>query len=72
MSNRAIVERSLGAVWHPCTQMKLHETYPLVPVARAAGVWLHDFEGRRYLDAISSWWVNLFGHANPRINGALK
>jgi adenosylmethionine-8-amino-7-oxononanoate aminotransferase len=29
-------------------------------------------EGRRYLDAISSWWVNLFGHANPRINAALK
>jgi adenosylmethionine-8-amino-7-oxononanoate aminotransferase len=72
MSNRAIVERSLGAVWHPCTQMKLHETYPLVPVARAAGLWLYDFEGRRYLDAISSWWVNLFGHANARINAALK
>jgi adenosylmethionine-8-amino-7-oxononanoate aminotransferase len=72
MNNRAFVARSLGAVWHPCTQMKLHETHPLVPIARAAGVWLHDFEGRRYLDAISSWWVNLFGHANARINGALK
>jgi adenosylmethionine-8-amino-7-oxononanoate aminotransferase len=52
--------------------MKLHEAHPLVPVARAAGVWLHDFEGRRYLDAISSWWVNLFGHANARINDALS
>jgi len=51
--------------------MKQHETLPLVPVARAAGCWLYDFDGRRYLDAISSWWVNLFGHCNPRINAAL-
>ena len=40
--------------------------------AGGEGVWLEDFEGKRYLDAISSWWVNLFGHANPRINAALK
>jgi adenosylmethionine-8-amino-7-oxononanoate aminotransferase len=71
MTNRDYVERSLRAVWHPCTQMKTHEWLPLVPVARAAGVWLYDFDGRRYLDAISSWWVNLFGHANPRINAAV-
>jgi len=51
--------------------MKQHETLPLVPIARARGIWLYDFDGRRYLDAISSWWVNLFGHANPRINAAL-
>jgi len=51
--------------------MKVHETLPLVPIARGAGAWLFDFEGRRYLDAVSSWWVNLFGHANPRINAAL-
>ena len=44
---------------------------PLVPIARAEGAWLYDFDGRRYLDAISSWWVNLFGHANPRINAAI-
>jgi len=66
-----LLERSRAAVWHPCTQMKHHESLPLVPVARAAGCWLHDFDGRRYLDAISSWWVNLFGHCNPRINAAL-
>jgi len=63
--------RSRGAVWHPCTQMKLHETLPLLPIERAQGAWLYDFDGRRYLDAVSSWWVNLFGHANPRINAAL-
>ncbi len=51
--------------------MKVHETLPLVPIARGHGAWLHDFDGRRYLDAVSSWWVNLFGHANPRINAAL-
>ena len=67
--------RSLAAVWHPCTQMKLHApdgaAQPLVPIARAEGVWLHDFEGRRLLDGISSWWVNLFGHNHPAIRAAL-
>ncbi|MDS4042687.1 MAG: adenosylmethionine--8-amino-7-oxononanoate transaminase [Candidatus Competibacter sp.] len=74
MSDSDWLGRSRAAVWHPCTQMKLHETgvLPLVPVARGQGAWLYDFEGRRYLDAISSWWVNLFGHANPRINAAVK
>jgi adenosylmethionine-8-amino-7-oxononanoate aminotransferase len=67
-----MIERSLRAVWHPCTQMKHHESLPLVPVSRAEGVWLYDFEGRRILDAISSWWVNLLGHGNPRINAALR
>lgn len=72
MSNQEFLHRSLAAVWHPCTQMKQHETLPLLPIARGEGVWLHDFEGNRYLDAVSSWWVNLFGHCNPRINAALK
>ena len=40
--------------------------------ARGEGVWLYDFEGKRYLDGISSWWVNLFGHANARINAAIR
>jgi adenosylmethionine-8-amino-7-oxononanoate aminotransferase len=66
------VARSLRSVWHPCTQMQHHETVPLVPVSHGRGAWLFDADGRRYLDAISSWWVNLFGHANPRINAALK
>ena len=66
------VARSLKSVWHPCTQMQHHETVPLVPVSHGRGAWLYGADGRRYLDAISSWWVNLFGHANPRINAALK
>ena len=68
----ALMQRSLASVWHPCTQMQHHESTPLIAVTRAQGAWLYDADGRRYLDAISSWWVNLFGHANPRINAALK
>ena len=70
-SNASYVARDLAHVWHPCTQMKDHEHLPLVPIRRGRGVWLEDFAGRRYLDAVSSWWVNLFGHANPRINAAI-
>jgi adenosylmethionine-8-amino-7-oxononanoate aminotransferase len=69
--NGEMVRRSLAAVWHPCTQMKAHERFPLVPIASAKGAWLTDFDGRRYLDGVSSWWVNLFGHAHPAINAAL-
>ena len=72
MDNQQLLNRSLRAIWHPCTQMKAHESLPLVPIARAAGVWLEDFQGQRYLDAVSSWWVNLFGHGNPRINAAVR
>ena len=71
MSNAEWMARSLASVWHPCTQMKQHEHFPLVPVARAQGAWLHDFDGRRYLDGVSSWWVNLFGHSHPYINAAI-
>jgi adenosylmethionine---8-amino-7-oxononanoate aminotransferase len=52
--------------------MKQHESLPLIPVARAQGCWLYDFDGKRYLDAVSSWWVNLFGHGNAHINAALR
>jgi adenosylmethionine-8-amino-7-oxononanoate aminotransferase len=70
-ANDAFIRRDLRVLWHPCTQMKDHEDLPPVPIRRGQGVWLEDFDGRRYLDAVSSWWVNLFGHANPRINAAL-
>ena len=73
MSNTTLLRRSLAAVWHPCTQMKQHENdLPLIPIARGQGAWLYDFDGKRYLDGISSWWVNLFGHCNPCINAALR
>src|SRR5258708_19869481 len=72
MTNSDMAARSLAAVWHPCTQMKRHERLAMVPIARAHGPWLYDFDGRRYLDAVSSWWVNLFGHAHPAIDAALR
>lgn len=70
--NRNLLNRSLTYVWHPCTQMKHHERYPLVPIARGEGVWLYDADGKRYLDAVSSWWVNIFGHNNTTIKNAIK
>jgi len=70
--NQQLMQRDLAVLWHPCTQMKDHEQLPIIPIKRGDGVWLEDFEGRRYLDAVSSWWVNLFGHANPRINARVK
>ncbi|MEN9896897.1 MAG: hypothetical protein RLZZ66_546 [Pseudomonadota bacterium] len=72
MNNKTMVQRDLEVLWHPCSQMKDHESVPLIPIKSGQGVWLEDFEGNRYLDAISSWWVNIFGHANPVINQAVK
>ncbi len=71
-TNAELVARSMSAVWHPCSQMKRYEHFPLLPVTRGSGVWLYDNEGKGYLDAVSSWWVNLFGHCNPHINAALR
>ena len=72
MSNSpSLAERDLKHIWHPCTQMKDHETLPLIEVDRGEGVWLYDTAGKKYLDVISSWWVNIFGHANPYIVEAL-
>ena len=70
--NDSWMQRDLAVLWHPCTQMKDHEQLPLIPIRRGEGVWLEDFDGKRYLDAVSSWWVNVFGHANPRINQRIK
>lgn len=70
--NAAWQQRSQASVWHPCTQMQRQVAVPPIAVARAHGPWLEDFEGHRYFDAISSWWVNLFGHADARIIAALK
>jgi len=72
-SNAELRALDLAHVWHPCTQMKDHEaSMPLIPIRRGRGVWLEDHDGQRYLDAISSWWVNLWGHAHPAINAAVE
>ncbi|TWG92958.1 adenosylmethionine-8-amino-7-oxononanoate aminotransferase [Luteimonas sp. J16] len=64
--------RDLAVLWHPCTQMREHpDVLPLLPVARGEGAWLVGHDGRRTLDAVSSWWTNLHGHAEPRIAAAI-
>ncbi len=71
-SNAALAARDLAHNWHPCTQMREHDgALPLIPIASGDGAWLIDAEGNRYFDGISSWWSNLFGHANPRIAAAV-
>ncbi len=72
MINSKIIDIDLQHIWHPCTRMKDHETLPLIPIKKAKGVYLYDFEGNRYIDAISSWWVNIFGHTNEYISDRIK
>lgn len=72
MNNTMISKRDMRVLWHPCTQMKDHETFEIIPIAKGYGVTLEDFDGKTYIDAISSWWVNLFGHANRQINDKVK
>jgi adenosylmethionine---8-amino-7-oxononanoate aminotransferase len=62
----------MKSVWHPCTQMKHHETTPLIPIKKGRGSWLFDFNNKKYLDVTSSWWVNLFGHNNKIIKKYIK
>ncbi|MDZ4813335.1 MAG: adenosylmethionine--8-amino-7-oxononanoate transaminase [Pseudomonadota bacterium] len=70
--NAELAARDLRVLWHPCTQMHDHESLPIVPIRSGHGAWLTDMDGNRYLDAISSWWVNLFGHGHPRIANAIR
>ncbi len=71
-NNADWIARDLAVLWHPCTQMRDHpHPIPLLPIVSAQGCWLQDADGKRYLDAISSWWVTLFGHSNPAISAAI-
>ena len=72
LSNNELMQVDLEYIWHPCTQMKDHEFLPLIPIKKGKGVYLYDFDGNRYIDAISSWWVNIFGHSNEYINKKIK
>jgi adenosylmethionine-8-amino-7-oxononanoate aminotransferase len=68
----SLQDRSRAAVWHPCTQMARLDAVPPLPIARGDGPWLFDTDGRRYFDANSSWWVNLFGHSDQLLIDAIK
>ncbi|MBK3495156.1 adenosylmethionine--8-amino-7-oxononanoate transaminase [Viridibacillus sp. YIM B01967] len=71
MTYEELQSLDLEHIWHPCSQMKDYESFPPIIIERGEGVWLYDEQGKRYLDAVSSWWVNLFGHTNPRLSNAL-
>jgi adenosylmethionine-8-amino-7-oxononanoate aminotransferase len=60
-----LTERDLKVIWHPYTQMKT--ALPPVPIVRGEGALLFGEDGKQYIDAISSWWVNIHGHAHPYI-----
>ncbi|MBE7703013.1 MAG: adenosylmethionine--8-amino-7-oxononanoate transaminase [Cyanobacteria bacterium SIG28] len=62
----------LKYIWHPCSQMKDYETLLPIVIERGEGINLYDTNGKCYKDVISSWWCNLLGHCNPRINQAVK
>ncbi|PAF44419.1 adenosylmethionine--8-amino-7-oxononanoate transaminase [Helicobacter sp. 11S02596-1] len=72
MDTSELIASDLKTIWHPCTQMKDHEKLPIIPIKRGKGVYLYDFDGNAYIDCVSSWWVNLFGHSNDYINAKLK
>lgn len=65
-------KKDLEYIWHPCSQMKDYEELPPIVVDSAKGMYLYDIDGNRYVDVVSSWWCNLLGHCNPRINAAVK
>jgi adenosylmethionine-8-amino-7-oxononanoate aminotransferase len=65
-------QKDLEYIWHPCSQMKDYEQFPPIVIERGGGIYLYDIEGKKYADVVSSWWCNLLGHNNPRINRAVK
>ncbi len=71
MTNLELAKEDLRYIFHPCSQMKDYERLPLIPIKKGEGAYIEDFEGNRYLDCVSSWWVNIFGHSNKEINQAL-
>ncbi len=72
MTNKILRDRDLAKIWHPCSQMKDYENLPFIPIKSAKGIYLYDYDDNSYIDAISSWWVNLFGHSNEYINQKIK
>lgn len=72
MRNHLMSKLDMQYIWHPCTQHKDHEFIPPIPIQSAKGIYLYDFDGNCYMDCISSWWVNLFGHCNPYITQKLQ
>ena len=72
MTNQELMQEDLKYIFHPCSQMKDHEKLPLIPIKKGKGSYITDFDENSYLDCISSWWVNLFGHSNDYINSKIR
>jgi len=74
MSKRAeaLAAKDFEHIWHPCCQMKDYEELPSIIIDHGKGPYLYDVDGNAYLDIISSWWCNLLGHCNPKINASIK
>ncbi len=68
MTNNELMKEDLKHIFHPCSQMKDYEKLPLIPIKKGKSSYIYDFEDNEYLDCISSWWVNIFGHSNDYIN----
>lgn len=66
----SLSQKDRSCIWHPFTQMQIAR--PPIPIVRAKGAYLYAADGSRYLDAISSWWVNLHGHSHPYIVEKIK
>ncbi len=67
-----LVEKDLKYIWHACSQMKDYEELPPIIIDHGKGVYLYDMEGKEYIDIVSSWWCNLLGHCNEKINSGIK
>ena len=72
MENISLEEKDLKYIWHPCSQMKDYENLPPIIIEKGKGIYLYDIYGKEYIDIISSWWSNLLGHSNEKINNAIK
>lgn len=72
MDKTTLIKLDRRHVWHPCTQEKDLESLPPLPISHGDGAFLYDLDGKGYIDGVSSWWVNLFGHNHPRLNRALS
>ncbi|MFV2046211.1 adenosylmethionine--8-amino-7-oxononanoate transaminase [Metabacillus sp. YM-086] len=72
MNSSNLQKRDVNHIWHPCSQMKDYEEFPPIVIKKGDGIYLYDENGKQYMDAVSSWWVNLFGHSNQRISQALS
>lgn len=72
MNQAQWIEQDLDYIWHPCSQMKDYETLKPIVIDRGQGSYIYDADGKEYIDIIGSWWCNLLGHCNPKINAAIK